>query len=652
MTIRANRAIARTAALFALSFLSVGLYAQPQLPAAVEVYASLPNFRNVKMSPDAQQIGYLTHYDGRTVLMLENIDGSERVMIPPLDKADIMTFHWVNDKRVLVAYELSGSYHGVSGQYTLTRLVAVDRDGKNISWIVKNLVEKKGGLRVEFDPAQLQHDILDLLPNDPDHVLLALDADHNGNYEVRKLNVYNGRYDIVQNDRRGIQDWYADHSGEVRYGAGYIVGTSDYVSSLKNAEGNWIAVKKTDWAQAYRVRGFSEDPNVIFVAGPSRFGTEGLYKLALDSGQLIEAVFEHEQHDVESVVDHPETGKPAGYTYTDDTTHVVYFDPTLKKVQAAINKALPNTNNYILGKARGAHTYLILADSPSDPGTYYWLDFKTKEMKILGTYMRGIDPAQSSPIRTVNIPVRDGTTIPGYVTMPKGKEDAKGLPAVVLVHGGPWARDTADWDWWAQFLASRGYAVLQPNFRGSTGYGPAFERKGDLQWGGLMQDDVTDATKWLIDSGVADKNKVCVVGASYGGYASLMGTIKEQGLYACAASINGVTDLPRLIAEDKYNLIGGRDWVKIIGLEGASASDVSPYHRARDVSAPVLLMSSKDDTRIDHDVSESMHKRLQGLGKESRYVLIEDGGHGMDTAASRLTMLRELEKFLADYLAN
>ena len=622
-------------------------------PASVEVYASLPNLRNVKMSPDALQIGYVSHHEGRKVLILENIDGSDRVLIPPVEKADIVTFHWANDKRVLVVYEMSGSWRGISGQYSMTRLIGVDRDGGNPTWVVKNhTVKKKGTLggKVDYPPAQFQHRIPDMLPDDPDHILLSLDADQDGAAEVRKINVYNGNYKIVRPDQRGVQHWYTDHTGEIRYGSGYIDGTSKRTATLKDANGEWLALRKTEWADTYDFDGFSDDPNVVFVSGPSQYGTNGLYKLRLSSGEIIETVYEDPKYNVGGVIEHPETGKPAGYFYTGDVSQVVYFDKTMNKVQQAINKALPNTTNYIYGKAKGAHTYLIFSDSPTDPGAYYWLNFKTKEMKVLGAYMHGLDPAQSGLVKAVTIPVRDGTEIPAYLTLPHGSTEKKGLPAVVLVHGGPQARDTADWDWWAQFLASRGYVVLQPNFRGSTGYGKAFEEAGENQWGGLMQDDVTDATKWLTESGVADKSHVCIIGASYGGYAALMGVIKEPGLYACAASINGVTDLPRMISEDKYGVIGGRDWVKTIGLEGASVTDVSPYHRAEDVSAPVLLMSSKDDTRIDHEVSENMHKRLVNLGKESRYVEIEDGGHSMDTAASRLTVLTELEKFLAVHL--
>ncbi|WP_417465759.1 alpha/beta hydrolase family protein [Kordiimonas sp.] len=644
------------ASAMALVAIVAGQHVCAQEPLPAKAYTSLPNMQSVKMSPNAQQIGYITHSEGRKVLILENTDGGERIMVPPVDAADILTFYWATDDRVLVAYELAGSFAGSANQtHTATRLIAVNRDGTSPDWIVRNHEYTRVGSRVgkeEYPPSQYQHHIVDLLRDDPEHVLLSLDADHDGAYEVRKMNIYDGSYSIYRDDQRGIQFWWADHTGDVRFGAGYVAGKSDHVSTLKGPDDKWISLRNAEWAKTYEVEGFTEASDIIFVSGPSQYGTNGLYKLDLNSGQVVETIFEHKQVDVGGVLDHPETGKPAGYYYTVDTPTVVYFDATLKKVQGAIDKALPNTRNLIIGKAKGAHTYLIDASSPSDPGVYYWLDFKSKAMNVLGSYMPDVTPASSSPITSVSVPMRDGTYIPTYLTRPKGQENATGLPTVVLVHGGPQARDTASWDWWSQFLASRGYAVLQPNFRGSTGYGKAFEEAGELQWGGLMQDDVTDATKWAIESGIADGKNICIVGASYGGYAALMGVIKEQGLYTCAASINGVTDLPRLKASDKYGVIGGRAWIKTMGLKGRSDSDVSPYHRAKEISAPVLLMSSKDDTRIDYDMSEDLNKKLVGLSKESTYVLMEDGGHQMDTAASRLTVLTTLEKFLAKHIGN
>nr|WP_281501521.1 alpha/beta fold hydrolase [Kordiimonas laminariae] len=253
----------------------------------------------------------------------------------------------------------------------------------------------------------------------------------------------------------------------------------------------------------------------------------------------------------------------------------------------------------------------------------------------------------------VNITARDSINIPSFLTFPAGKEDTKSLPAIILPHGGPFGvRDDAHWDYWAQFYASRGYIVLQPNFRGSGGYGRTHRYSGFNQWGGKMQDDLTDATKWLISEGYADPERICIVGGSYGGYASLMGLITEPDLYKCAISINGVTNLPRIKRDDKNNSIGGRNWIKRMGLDGVDDEQVSPYHRAQEIKVPVMLISAEDDTRVSYRQSGQMHTRLRELGKDSTYIKLDDGGHSLVTAKARHTLLTETEKFLQKHIGN
>ncbi|MBL4790137.1 MAG: S9 family peptidase, partial [Kordiimonadaceae bacterium] len=201
----------------------------------------------------------------------------------------------------------------------------------------------------------------------------------------------------------------------------------------------------------------------------------------------------------------------------------------------------------------------------------------------------------------------------------------------------------------AQFYASRGYGVLQPNFRGSTGYGQYFRTAGIRQWGGLMQDDVTDATNWLINENIADGSRICIAGSSYGGYAAMMGAILEPNLYQCAISVNGVPDLPRLNKRD-LSTRGGSDWHKIRGHEGKKDKEVSPYHRAKEITIPILLIAAKDDARIPYQHTKDMHKRLKNLGKNSKYVQLKTGTHYMVTAEARLKVLRETEKFLAKHI--
>ncbi len=220
----------------------------------------------------------------------------------------------------------------------------------------------------------------------------------------------------------------------------------------------------------------------------------------------------------------------------------------------------------------------------------------------------------------------------------------------MLVHGGPQSRDDMRYDPLVQFLASRGYAVYQPNFRGSEGYGPDYEAAGFKQWGGLMQDDVTDAAKWLLESGVADPNRFCVMGGSYGGYAAAMADISAPGIFTCAVSFNGVMDLPGTIASDQYGYVGGKALVQHMGLEGAKPEQVSPIHNAEKISIPMFLVAAEDDAVVDASQTKRMHDKLQGLGKSSRLMMLPEGGHHLDTAPARTVFYERLERFLEKHL--
>ncbi|MCJ9430812.1 S9 family peptidase [Kordiimonas marina] len=616
----------------------------PLLP--VKAYASLPAFHGVKLSPDGKQIGFITNLKGRAALVMENLDGSQPAALSSAQDANIVNFYWATDKRLLVVYGFSETRGRSHIKLDQTRLMAVDRDGQNQAWIVKGKKISRLGINMapQTPPTpQFQHKIIDLLPDDPEHILLSIDADLNGTDEVWKLNIFNGHYREVIQGMRGIQNWYADQNHTVRFGEGYEL--DNQYAILRDKEGHTAPLTKADWYKDADIIGFSKDPNIIYVTKLNQYGTLGVYKLALDSGKIIDTVYENPKVDVSYVKNNPETGWPAGVVFVTDRWHTAYFDQGLAHIQKVIDKSLPKTTNSIVGKAKGKEIYVIFAYSDVDPGVYYLLDLEAKKMSLLSPYMDGIDPKTQAHVKQVDIPVRDGSTIPAYITTPRGMESAKGLKAVVLPHGGPSARDTNDWDYWAQFLANRGYLVLQPNFRGSSGYGKKFEKAGEHQWGGLMQNDVTDATKWLIKEGYADKNHICIVGGSYGGYAALMGAVMEPGLYKCAASINGVTDIDDMKTHDKH-FIGGLKWIKYMGLEGKSDSDVSPINHVQDIKVPVLLISAKDDARVPFKQSKDMDSKLRHAHKKSRLVLLENGNHTLDTEEARETMLTELEKFL------
>jgi dipeptidyl aminopeptidase/acylaminoacyl peptidase len=299
---------------------------------------------------------------------------------------------------------------------------------------------------------------------------------------------------------------------------------------------------------------------------------------------------------------------------------------------------------------------IAYVSSPSHPASFYLMDLTTNKADLVGEEYPGLASAQLGEVRVVSYTARDGTTIPAYLTLPPGGLE-KDLPLVVLPHGGPEDRDDFAFDWWPQFIATRGYAVLQPQYRGSTGFGDAFRLAGRKQWGGLMQDDVTDGVKWLINQGVADPHRVCIVGSSYGGYAALAGAAFTPELYACAASINGITNLPELGAYARDHF--GSDsfqvgyWRDDIGSpRDPEVAARSPLNAVENIRSPVMLMYSTDDTVVPPSQSEAMAHALQRNGKDFSLVTLGGDDHWLSRSATRVKILKELDSFLAKNLRN
>jgi dipeptidyl aminopeptidase/acylaminoacyl peptidase len=288
------------------------------------------------------------------------------------------------------------------------------------------------------------------------------------------------------------------------------------------------------------------------------------------------------------------------------------------------------------------------------PAIYYLIDYNKGTADIVGEEYPSLVDATLGEVRELTYKARDGYEIPAFLTVPAGSGQQP-LPLVVLPHGGPESRDARAFDWLAQFLASRGYAVLQPQFRGSTGYGEAHRRAGYRQWGRLMQDDVTDGVKALIEQGTVDSKRVCIVGASYGGYAALAGAAFTPELYACAVSINGISNLPAMLAfQETY---AGKEsdsvsyWKDHIGLK--TSSDVvskSPSRAATEVRAPVLLLHGVNDSVVPVSQSREMAKALKSLSKPHTLIELPGEDHWLSRSESRIRVLTELETFLANYL--
>ena len=295
---------------------------------------------------------------------------------------------------------------------------------------------------------------------------------------------------------------------------------------------------------------------------------------------------------------------------------------------------------------------IVHVGSADQPGTYYYYDTSAGVMSSLSKISQNFGPGiHLSPVRTIRYKARDGLEITAVLTLPAGR-DPKNLPLILMPHGGPFARDSEEWDWWVQFLAYRGYAVLQPNYRGSSGYGTALAEKGEGQWGLAMQDDLNDAVDWAVKEGIADAKRVCIVGASYGGYAAMRGAQRDGGRYRCAISYAGVSDLSAMMRYDGRFLNHGtrKDWMKQQAPDFAS---VSPINFAGQLSTPILLMHGRKDRRVQVSQSREMAEKLKAAGKIAGrdYIYVEQplADHFFSRQADRLDFLQRMDAFLKEH---
>lgn len=618
---------------------------QPDLPILpIELYAKLPKASQLKLSPNGDYAAYLTPVNGRTALVFHDFSGKIKpFLIPSLEDAEMQWFRWANNEYLLVSYAFTSRRNGQ--RFKSTRLVSFHvASNKNIVL----LKPKAGSKRAKGAVGNIQDQVLDYLPKDKDNILMSIDMNGDGRDEIRTVNIKTGKSKYYSSTRLNISDWDVDQQNVARMAYGYN-NKDERVIEYKNPETNkWQNAKEMPWyKKSYGFVDFDKNPRIAYMLVPNKNGVNGMVKYDMLQDKIIETLFQDEVYDAQGIKYDNSTGEVIGVTYTHSQYDVHYTDPFYKSLKTTLQKAFGAGHINILNYNRSKQVAILYYQARNVAGAYFALDMKSKQAKpLFYNYHQAIDQTLGQT-KVVNITTRDNQTIEAYMTLP-AQSTGKNLPTIILPHGGPHARSNASYYYEAQMLANRGYAVLQPNFRGSTGYGDHFVAAGRNQWGGLMQDDVTDATKWMIKSGISDPKRICIMGGSYGGYASLMGLVKEQDLYQCAISINGVTDIIAMRRNDAF-FIGGRAWSKSWGLDGSKDREISPYHQSDKITKPVLLIHSKDDTRVPYNQSKKMQRRLKNK-VDAKYIQIEYGGHSLETEAARLESLKAIESFLKKHL--
>lgn len=629
-----------------LTFAAVGKEPAVKQSAAmlpVEAFASIPSIDHITLSPDGTLLSMVQRFntdkEQLVLVKLFNLaDGKSRFLVKA-DSRDlnILSLSWANNDQLLMRGAYASSRYGTP--VIETRLLKIDiHSGKSENVIPRQFLSKL--VRVP----QFQSNIVDDLPDDPKHILLAVDGlTDKLSTAVVKINLDGELTQLLVTGRENLIDWVADRQHQPRI-AIFHQRTTYQIKERDSATNDYRLLWEFEALSADEIWpiGFGKAANQLYVSAYHQ-GRRAIFLVDLNDPQLkLELVMSDENYDV-----------PASMQYSAAKQKVIglggrYIDEEYVKLQRSLDTALPEYSNEIISSSQDESLMLVLSSSDSHPGQYLLWDRKEKNMSSLLERYSQLPPDLMAEKTKVSYQARDGLAIEGWLTLPQAST-GKNLPTIVFPHGGPISFDDGGFDYWTQFFANRGYAVLQMNFRGSSGYGFDFMQAGLKNWGLQMQDDVEDGTRWLIKQGVSDPKRICIVGASYGGYAALMGVIKTPELYRCVASFAPVTDLQQLVSDSKsftnYKVVQ-----KQLGDDDVDLELRSPVNFVTDIQVPVLLVHGTKDRTVRVKHSRQMAALLKKSGKDVEYIELEQGDHYLSTNQHRLQTFQALDQFLQRHL--
>ncbi len=603
------------------------------------------------LSPDGRYLAALTWREDRYLVLVKDLNGRQDVSVNGIDPGEGRSFrwlHWASSTRLLAGTTMPVA---VGGRFAAaTRIIAMDPDGANA---VQLFAPQGSSSILKLDQ------VTDLLPEDDTHILMSVGKKNASRPALYKVNIETGAATRIFDSKQGVSLWMTDQQNRIRLGVGVV--NDVFIVSLRDKNGGpWQQLWQTPLASSdvFTPIGFSQDPDRLLVLSNHQGGPRGVYEYDLGAHVFTRRLFGHAQVDVDNVLLGPLGRDILGVTYILDGKETFLFDDTLRSDMETFKKAFPGKSITLQSTTSGKSRSVVFTDSPTDPGHYYLFDRNRGTFTEIGAVNPTLEGGALSSMFPVHYSARDGLAIQGYLTLPPGRsrDDFKAehqapLPMIVFPHGGPSSRDYLRYDYIVQFLANRGYGVFQMNFRGSSGYGAAFERAGYRAWGEAMQDDVTDGTLWLIDNGLADPSRICIFGGSYGGYSALMGAVKTPDLYTCAASLNGVFDLRGFIKYASRTV--GQARVSHIGpyrQDRRRLDNYSPVKRVRDITIPIFLAHGDLDATVPAQQSRRMARALKRAGKPVQLLILEGSAHSLMTQTNRTLFLTQLEIFLGNSL--
>jgi len=596
----------------------------------LEDFFRKPERAMLRLSPDGTFLAWLAPFERRLNVFVQDLADGRVTRVTSHAERDVGGFLWASNERLIYVRDTGGDEN--------FRLYAVGRDGSK---------------PLDLTPFEgVKCGIVDELEDNDDEILFQMNRRNPEVFDVYRLDVNTGEMQRIAENAGNVQSWHTDHAGRLRAAV-----TTDGVNTsllFRDDEADpWRSVATYDFKEYASPRLFTFDNRRLVVS--SNVGRDKLAVFEYDPavGREQGLIFEHPEVDVSHVLYSRHRSRLTGVAFEVDRLDYHFLDPERERIQSFLDRELPGHDNQVVSHSRDESRYVVHSGSERDRGSYHLLD--TREMRLTHLFDMSpwLDPRLMAPVRPIEFRSRDGLKIRGYLTLPPGAAE-RDLPLLVHPHGGPWARDSWGFDPEVQFLASRGMAVLQINFRGSAGFGRRFLEAGFGQWGMAMQDDITDGVRWAVERGLADPRRVAIYGGSYGGYATLAGLAFTPELYRCGVSYVGVSNLFTWIEaippywkpyrEMLHEMVGHpeRDAERLRG--------TSPFFHAERIVAPLFVAQGANDPRVRKPESDQIVDALRARGVDVDYLVKDDEGHGFQNEENRFEFYRAMERFLRRHL--
>jgi dipeptidyl aminopeptidase/acylaminoacyl peptidase len=590
-----------------------------------------PEKSHFLISPNGLYISFLAPYRSRMNIFIQSISDTTPRQITFETDRDIAGYMWANDLRLIYIKDEQGNED--------YKLYGVDYDGKNTKCLTC------------FEGVRTQ--LIDHLEDNPAEVIIGLNKTNPQIFDPYRLNIRTGNIQLLAKNPGNIVNWHTDHDGKLRLAQSILPDGSSCILYRDSEEDDFKKILVTSWKETFRPYFFTFDNKMVYASSNIGRDKEEIVIFDPKSKSEAEIIYSHDKVDIQKLSYSKKRKVLTKAYYITDKKQYHFFDDFYQEVYNQIKSKLPDYEVYIKSGNKDESVFIVRTYSDKSRGSYYIFDYRKNTLKKIADISPWLNENHMADMEPIQYKSRDGLTIHGYLTLPKGRKP-KNLPFVILPHGGPWIRDYWGFNSEVQFLANRGYAVLQMNYRGSKGYGKTFWAKSVKQWGKNMQNDVTDGVQWVINEGIANPEKICIYGSSFGGYVALCGITFTPDIYTCAIDYVGISNLFSFLETVPpywepmlpmlYEFIGHPEKDSLL------LAEASPLFHVDKIKVPVFIAQGKNDPRVNVEEANQIVEKLKDSNINVTYMLKENEGHGFRNEENKFEFYQTLELFLNNHL--